>query len=506
MRFSVSNWARRLVVSVSFVGAAAFGVSGVGGVFAAAGENEPIFIPVESGPSSGAGGAAITPDEPSVENKPLESKNINSDDPFVDPFAERNFDNDVLVLRADHLFGDWCGYRTQLEAGGITPSLSFVSDMLGNPVGGLRHGFTEADNLGFSAVFDLEKLYCVDGGSFLVSMSQRSGASLSAIDIGNTFTTQQVFGGPTFKVIDLAYKQTLQDDDVEFQIGRIAAGDDFLVSPYDYVFVQNGFCGNPVGIFINSPGMSGYPNATWGSLLKLRPTERTYVMGGVYNGDPTIRDLDNHGLDMSLNGPAFVIAEAAYQTNQLKGDRGLPGNYKIGSWWDGNDFAELETQALATANPGLAVPTHEGNYGFYGLFDQVLVKFSGPGEEIVRGLGVVGSVVVAPDQSISQMPYFFTAGVAARGLDRCRPRDVGAFGVVFGEFSGDLRRGQRQAQQIDPTIGVQDHETALEWTYIFRFMNGAYFVQPDMQYIIRPGGTGEIPNALVLGTQVGVNF
>ena len=50
-----------------------------------------------------------------------------------------------------HLFGDWCGYRTQLESGGITPSLSFVSDMLGNPVGGMRRGFTEADNLGFSA-------------------------------------------------------------------------------------------------------------------------------------------------------------------------------------------------------------------------------------------------------------------------------------------------------------------------------------------------------------------
>jgi porin len=506
MRFPVANWVQCVAVACSFLGAAAFGVAYSGQVFGAAAEDEPILVPMESGPASELSDAAVTPEEPAVENEPLESNDINSDDPFSEPFAERNFGDDVLVLKADHLFGDWCGYRTQLESGGVTPSLSFVSDMLGNPVGGLRQGFTEADNLGFSAVFDLEKLYCIDGGTFLVSMSQRSGESLSANYIGNTFTTQQVFGGPTFKVVDLAYKQKLLDDDVEFQIGRIAAGDDFLVSPYNYVFVQNGFCGNPVGIFINSPGMSGYPNATWGSLLKVRPTERTYVMGGVYNGDPTIRDLDNHGLDMSLSGPAFVIAEAAYQTNQLKGERGLPGNYKIGSWWDGNDFPELETQALATANPGLTVPTHDGNYGFYGLFDQVLVKFSDPGEEIVRGLGVVGSVVVAPDQSISKMPYFFTAGVAARGLDRCRPRDVAAFGVVFGEFSSDLRRGERQAQQIDPTIGVQDHETALEWTYIFRFMNGAYFIQPDMQYIIRPSGTGEIPNALVVGTQVGVNF
>ena len=115
-------------------------------------------------------------------------------------------------------------------------------------------------------------------------------------------------------------------------------------------------------------------------------------------------------------------------------------------------------------------------------------------------------MIVSPDQTLSQVPYFFNAGVVARGLDPGRPRDVAAFGVIFGEFSNDLRSGQRDAQQFDPTICVQDNETALEGTYIFRYMKGAYFIQPDMQYIIRPGGTGQIPNALVMGAQLGFNF
>ena len=46
----------------------------------------------------------------------------------------------------------------------------------------------------------------------------------------------------------------------------------------------------------------------------------------------------------------------------------------------------------------------------------------------------------------------------------------------------------------------------LEWTYIFRFRNGAYFIQPDVQYILDPSGTGQIHNALVVGSQVGFNF
>ena len=44
--------------------------------------------------------------------------------------------------------------------------------------------------------------------------------------------------------------------------------------------------------------------------------------------------------------------------------------------------------------------------------------------------------------------------------------------------------------------------------------NGAYraqlsnflYVQPNIQYIVQPGGTGSIPDAFVLGMQIGVTF
>jgi porin len=141
----------------------------------------------------------------------------------------------------------------------------------------------------------------LEGGSFLASVSQRSGSSLSSERIGNVFAIQQVYGGTTFHLIDLAYQQRLLDDRIELRLGRIAAGDDFLVSPYNWLFMQNGFDGNPVGIFFNAPGMTAYPNATWGALLKIRPTEPTYLMGGLYNGDRTIREIEHNGADMSMN-------------------------------------------------------------------------------------------------------------------------------------------------------------------------------------------------------------
>jgi hypothetical protein len=234
----------------------------------------------------------------------------------------------ILTLPRNHLLGDWGGLLPKTEDTGITPTLTYVSDIAGNPTGGKSHGISYDDNIGLALEFDLKKLAGLDGGSFLISLSQRDGDSLSRKDVGNVFSVQQLYGGETFHLVDVAYQQKLFDDKLELSIGRIAAGDDFLVSAYDYLFMQNGFDGNPVAIFDNSPGMNSYPNATWGTRLKVMPTKRTYLMVGVYNGDSSIRANDNHGADLSMRGPVFGIAEAGYKYNGLPGDSQFLGNYK----------------------------------------------------------------------------------------------------------------------------------------------------------------------------------
>ena len=411
-------------------------------------------------------------------------------------FADTPFQ---LVLPQAHLFGDWGGTRTWLEERGVTPTVTYVIDALGNPIGGVRHGFKGASNVGLDLQFDLEKLAGLPGASFDVSFSERFGSGLSEENVGNVFSVQQVFGGETYRLVNVAYQQKLLDDRLEVRVGRIAAGDDFLVSPYNYLFVQNGFDGNPVGVFFNAPGMSAYPSATWGGVVKVKPTDRNYVLGGLYNGDPSIRADRHHGADFSMDGPLFAIGEVGYRLNGLPGDRGLLGNYKAGFWYDDSRYTDFTTVAR-----GRTPDVTRGNWGLYGLFDQVLVAFGAPGSN--RGLGITGSVLVSPDQSVSRMPFFSTAGLLVRGLFAARPTDVGGLGVVFGRFSEELQDSQRRARQVDATVGVQKHEIALELTYRFRIYGGALFFQPDLQYIIRPGGTGKIADALVAGFQAGINF
>jgi len=425
-----------------------------------------------------------------------------SSEPGVKPAAASWFDG---WLAQEYMFGNWGGLRTKLLNLGVTPSITFATDVLGNPVGGIRHALREFDNLGLDVNVDFGKLAGLEGTQFHVSVSQRSGKNLSKNDIGNVFNVAQLCCGPTFRLVHVYLEQSLWQDQFNIRLGRIAAGDEFLSSPLYGPFVQEGINGNPEGIFFNAPGMTSYPTATWGLRLRAKPVESFYVMAGVFNGDSSLGDNEKHGVDFSMRGPLFAIAEVGYQFNQGKGDTGLPGNYKIGAYYDNGRFADFlrDVRGGIAALSGLPHRMTRGNAGFYILIDQMVYREGGP--ENKQGLTPFAALLVAPDKNVSTFPLFINSGLVYQGLISGRDRDVAGFGVVYGKFSDRLRRAQRVKQLFDPSIGVQRHELALEWTYIIQVTPWLQF-QPDIQYIIKPGGTGKIRDALVLGFQLALSF
>ena len=77
--------------------------------------------------------------------------------------------------------------------------------------------------------------------------------------------------------------------------------------------------------------------------------------------------------------------------------------------------------------------------------------------------------------------------------------------IASGYFSKELQRAQKNGQLPGPA-GGQHFETVIELTYRFDFHKSAFFIQPDLQFINRRGGTANFRNALVLGAQFGINF
>ena len=68
----------------------------------------------------------------------------------------------------------------------------------------------------------------------------------------------------------------------------------------------------------------------------------------------------------------------------------------------------------------------------------------------------------------------------------------------------------RQARAADTTnrnsrISVPDYEAVLELTYRAQ-ITPWFALQPDVQWIIHPGGSTAIDNALVIGLRAAVSF
>jgi porin len=57
----------------------------------------------------------------------------------------------------------------------------------------------------------------------------------------------------------------------------------------------------------------------------------------------------------------------------------------------------------------------------------------------------------------------------------------------------------------DQGKGDPRHELVVEAGYRFQ-LSKFTFVQPDLQWVSRPSGTGRIPKAIVAGAEMGVTF
>lgn len=414
---------------------------------------------------------------------------------FPDTYLENN---EKSFWKRKFLTGDWNGLRTKLSNKGVLPTLTYVADIQGNPVGGARQGFKYFHNIGLDLIIHTEKLFGLKGGRFHVSVSQRSGESLTKRDIMNTFNVAQVCCGDTYKLVNLSYEQALYDELLNIRLGRISGGDEFLSSPLYWLFVQNGIDGNPVGIFFNA-GFSAYPNAAWGVRVKSHPSKNFYIMAGAYNANQERVQDKNHGADFTFDGPYFFIAETGYHLNGLMSQRGLAGNYKLGGYHQTGDY------------PFFSDPerTKNGKWGFYVLIDQMIYREKGGyGKSGEQGLTPFGAFLFAPDDEINTLPFFMNLGLVYKGLIPTRNQDYAGFALVYGKFSDKLEQGISGSQvpgTMNNPMRPQEYEAVLEWMYkiqITPFLN----IQPDIQYVINPGGRGDIKDALVLGFQLGLSM
>jgi porin len=235
-----------------------------------------------------------------------------------------------------------------------------------------------------------------------------------------------------------------------------------------------------------------------GVRLALAPVNWLTYQGAVFQGNVFAQNLNQHGFrwDLSASNGYFSIHELIFRTNQGAGANGLPGEFKIGGWFD------------TAADPNVA--SHPWNYGFYFIVDQMLYRVPKPdsahavdnnGTQTLaapsteKGLGIYTHIGFAPRNS-SLMNFYIDGGINYKGLIPTRDNDVLGVAFAYGHLSHN--------PQNNDGSSFPGYEIVLEATYQMELTPWLTF-QPDLQYVIHPSGT-DIANALVLGAQATVSF
>jgi porin len=204
---------------------------------------------------------------------------------------------------------------------------------------------------------------------------------------------------------------------------------------------------------------------------------------------------DPHGTTFSFTGGALFMSEIQYRPGASAKNDGAQSAYRLGGWFHTADFADLE---LGNGNDGqrvsLAVDPsdpieHQGNWGLYGVVDQVVWQNGASNITLFWR----GSLVPADRNLLS---WYMDGGFSITAPFRECPDDVLTFGVAYSNISPDASALDLATRRIaGSSYPIRNGETAFELSYTAQ-ITPWWTLQPDLQYIVHPGGNVPDPDDL----------
>jgi porin len=422
------------------------------------------------------------------------------------------------------------GLRPWLSRYGVSFSILETSEVLGNVSGGVKEGFNYDGLTQMILQLDTQRAFHWYGGTFNVSGLQIHGDNLSADNLYTLQTASGIEADRATRLWELWYQQKfLEEDRLDVKIGQQSLDQEFMVSQNALLFVNTMF-GWPMLPSADLPGGGpAYPLSAPGIRVRIRPIDSLTFLAGVFNGSPVSNNNGDpqkqnpSGTSFPLNSGALVIAELQYSYPSLgtmvtaDQSQALSGVYKLGFWYDTENFAdqEYDNTGLSLANPASSgMPlVHQGDYAIYAVMDQMI--WSDPkDEEGDRALNFFARAMGTPEENRNLIDFSMNAGFNFHEPIPHRGDDTFGVGMGYAKVSD-------RAADLDKDTGfytgsaypVRSGETFVEATYQYQLTPWCQ-LQPDFQYVFNPGGGIPNPNApgqrikdeVIVGLRVNVLF
>ncbi len=373
-----------------------------------------------------------------------------------------------------NLTGGWWGERQRLLDAGITLGATLTLEGFDNFRGGLATAPPVlAATTDLNLALDTEKLLGWRGGEFYADLEDHAGRNPTAALVGDLQVFDKQNSSPYLQLFEIWYQQKLWNDELRIKIGKVDANTEFSVIDNGLPFLNSSTQVSPT-IFVFPTTPDPMPSAN----LFFTPNEFWYADFGAYYANRSDRfgDLvDDPASVQRTEGGAFLIGETGLKWSAaplLEKD----GNLKAGAWEHTGTFTRFDGTR------------QQGTYGGYAILDQTLWQ---PQGEPRAGRGVRTFLEYGATQDdINAVDRHLGGGVTWTGPIAWRPGDIIGLSPQYAHISS-------QAGLAHP------YELAVETFYQWQLTAWA-FLQPDVQYIVHPGGAN--PNALVGALRLQINF
>jgi porin len=414
--------------------------------------------------------------------------------------------------------GDWWGLRTLLHNRGIDFNLDYFSEMATNFSGGKDNFNGYAKNFGqswaytdqalFGLDLDFQKMIGWQGGSFEFYVTKRTGDNLSSQVNPNTLQLiQEVFGrGQTWRITSMWFKQKFCNDLFELKLGLMNMSQEFggfYAFPFENLTFTAGITGNVAGY-----SMFTWPVSQWGTDLQWNATKTLSMRVGVFafnnywiSNNYFLR-VDNPG---GTTG-AIIPFEIDWNPKLHICGKDLPGQWVLGAFGNTNhEETSGAAKSVLAGAPGAAPLLGGRSLGDYGVYGSIWQQLTAPDPNRPHtGLSAfAGSIWLDPEHSFQDFQVF--TGLYYWAPWSKRPYDSCGIATGYNRVSGNVRKAQTEFNASHPHsgFGVQSDEFVEEIFYSFDVFHGAN-IQPDLQWIIHPGGYKSATNIWVFGIQLSV--
>ena len=362
----------------------------------------------------------------------------------------------------------------------------YNGEAFGDVSGGLRQGAIYEGMVKFGVGVNLEKLLGWENAAFYANIIIPHGDSLTNRYTGDFNVVSNIDTYDSLRLYKLWLQKVFDDGKWSVRVGQIAADKECFVSDGASLYFNNAFGTFPV-FSANIPGPI-FPLSAPGARVKWTPSDEFSLIAMVFSGDVGYANTNVHNTDWQFHGRngTLSLVEMAYKTNQSDDAKGLPGTFKLGGFYDSKSFGDQ-----------FNTTSHQGDWGIYGMADQLLYR-----EPVIqkdddpRGLGIFVRAGLAPQSNRNVITFDFETGLNYTGLLPSRSKDITGIGFAYTRLS-------------DPYVmannGTKHHEALIELTHLV-VLGDHFSLQPDIQYIMNPGGLGGIRNALAAGLRFTVNY